>query len=323
MAKPAESAPPKVELAGTVSDTEDDDEGPARPEQGLLQGHHLITRLTNNNGNFTFDAQVRLDFNATVVCERDLEIEVKGEWIPISAFALRFIRAGSPNLQRSDADILLDLKGYGWDPTGRLPMYLQHLGANEDTFKEAAQHFASLGAKSNTEGVKSRARGTASEIMHSYRHDDGGVPIAQLEISHVDRSRSSNNTGFIGFFDAAWNTLTKVVAMDRTRTAIRKTLAEDPTNVDAAKKEQEIREIFSAARTFRAFRNWGGTTVVADALDPSKVTYYAQQVPCGRFAVGLGTPRTYSVWSTRAASAVESTAPEQIAVPVTGESEPF
>lgn len=34
-------------------------------EPGVLQGHHLITRLTENNGNFTFDAQVRLDFKAT------------------------------------------------------------------------------------------------------------------------------------------------------------------------------------------------------------------------------------------------------------------
>lgn len=34
-------------------------------EPGLLQGHHLITRLTENTGNFTFDAQVRLDFKAT------------------------------------------------------------------------------------------------------------------------------------------------------------------------------------------------------------------------------------------------------------------
>jgi len=33
-------------------------------EPGVLQGHHLITRLTNNNGNFTFDAQVQLDFEA-------------------------------------------------------------------------------------------------------------------------------------------------------------------------------------------------------------------------------------------------------------------
>jgi len=33
-------------------------------EPGYLQGHELITRLTNNNGNFSFDAQVRLDFAA-------------------------------------------------------------------------------------------------------------------------------------------------------------------------------------------------------------------------------------------------------------------
>jgi Ca2+-binding RTX toxin-like protein len=34
-------------------------------EPGLLSDHHLITRSTNNNGNFTFSAQVRLDFTAT------------------------------------------------------------------------------------------------------------------------------------------------------------------------------------------------------------------------------------------------------------------
>ncbi len=32
-------------------------------EPGLLQGHHLITRLTNNNGNYTFDASVNLNFD--------------------------------------------------------------------------------------------------------------------------------------------------------------------------------------------------------------------------------------------------------------------
>ena len=34
-------------------------------EPGLLADHHIVTRLTNNNGNFTFDLQVRLDFDAT------------------------------------------------------------------------------------------------------------------------------------------------------------------------------------------------------------------------------------------------------------------
>ncbi|MFM9066060.1 MAG: hypothetical protein ACKOUR_01830, partial [Planctomycetota bacterium] len=34
-------------------------------EPGLLQNKHLITRSTENNGNFTFDAQVKLSFDAT------------------------------------------------------------------------------------------------------------------------------------------------------------------------------------------------------------------------------------------------------------------
>ena len=36
-------------------------------EPGLLQNHHLITRLTENNGSFTFAAQIRLDFDAVDV----------------------------------------------------------------------------------------------------------------------------------------------------------------------------------------------------------------------------------------------------------------
>ncbi len=34
-------------------------------EPGVLADHHLITRLTDNNGNVSFAAQVRLDFSAT------------------------------------------------------------------------------------------------------------------------------------------------------------------------------------------------------------------------------------------------------------------
>ncbi len=34
-------------------------------EPGLLGDHHLVTRLTNNNGVFSFAASVNLDFNAT------------------------------------------------------------------------------------------------------------------------------------------------------------------------------------------------------------------------------------------------------------------
>ena len=49
-------------------------------EPGLLTGHHLITRSTNNNGYFTFDAQVRLDFGAR-------DASGKLIWNPDRAFA--------------------------------------------------------------------------------------------------------------------------------------------------------------------------------------------------------------------------------------------
>ena len=41
-------------------------------EPGLLRDHHLITRLTNNNGNFSFAAQVKLDFNTGEVADQPI-----------------------------------------------------------------------------------------------------------------------------------------------------------------------------------------------------------------------------------------------------------
>ena len=41
-------------------------------EPGLLRDHHLITRLTNNNGNYSFAAQVKLDFNTGVVADKPI-----------------------------------------------------------------------------------------------------------------------------------------------------------------------------------------------------------------------------------------------------------
>ncbi|MEO1614598.1 MAG: LamG-like jellyroll fold domain-containing protein [Planctomycetota bacterium] len=72
-------------------------------EPGILQGHHLVTRLTNNNGFFTFDAQVRLDFAAT---DEDGNLV----WDPDAVFAGGdlndadpFARAEALNARFSDA----------------------------------------------------------------------------------------------------------------------------------------------------------------------------------------------------------------------------
>ncbi|MEL6109218.1 MAG: LamG-like jellyroll fold domain-containing protein, partial [Planctomycetota bacterium] len=63
-------------------------------EPGLLTDHHLVTRLTNNNGNFSFAAQVRLDFNATN--ENDEPV-----WDPLDVLNLDGLRSGDV-IQRSE-----------------------------------------------------------------------------------------------------------------------------------------------------------------------------------------------------------------------------
>jgi hypothetical protein len=258
----------------------------------------------------------RIDFNATVVSNRELEVEVGNQWVSLQDFALAAIRRGNPQLQRSDDDILLDLRSYGFDPSGRLPMYLQHLGASQEAFEAVAGNFRQLGARDNRQQVQGRTTGQRSQVLASFRHDEG-VPIRSMDISRVDRAMSQNGTGFIGFLDGAWGTFTKVVAMDRRRTAIAKVQANDPTNAEAAEEEARIRQIFSNARSLRAFRNWGGTTAVLDPLDETKVTFYAQQVPCGRFSIyGLGHEiETYNVWGTRQGNLDSGQIPTENAMP--------
>lgn len=257
----------------------------------------------------------RRDFTATVVTERSLQVQMNGEWVDIVDIALGVLRRGNPNLSnRSDEDILLDLRNYGFEPKGRIPMFLQHLGASDEGFAEAAANFVDLGAKENTAQVAARSQGRLSRVQASFRHDEG-VPVRTLEISKVDRSKSMNNTGFIGFLDATWNTFMQAVSYDKQRSAVARVLASDPTNADAAAKEAQIREQFSTPNLLRAFRNWGGTTTVLDPIDDDKVRHYPQQVPCGRLSVldqrfAAGDVANYNVWSTRTANPEHQT--EQI-----------
>lgn len=260
----------------------------------------------------------RVDFNATVVAQRQLEImSPDGSWVGLLDFCIAALRKMNPTLTMSDTDLALKLKNYGFDPEGKLPMYLQHLGASEEQFIENAKHFASLGAQPNRDQVRGQAQGTKSTVEYSWRHQEG-VPLTSLDISKVDRNQSENHTGFIGFMDAAFNTFLKIVAFDKQRSANRAVPTDSELYMAAQKSEADIRNLFSTARTLRAFRNLGGTTAVTktDVLDETAAavtTYYAQQVPCGRFSVrderfGLNpdATETYSVWRARAISASET-----------------
>lgn len=263
----------------------------------------------------------RIDFNATVVSERQLEFLIGGQWISLQTLCLKALRKANPGMeQRTDTDILQDLKNYGFDLGGNLPMYLQHLGADTEAFHSVAEKFVALGARENTEQV--RAKGQRSVLVSSYRHDET-VPLALLEVNKADRSRSATNTGFIGFADAAWNTFTQIVSIDAQRTALRKVIESHALDSDEAKaaaaKEAEIRQMFGTAQQVRPFRNWGGTSINKDVLS-GDIRYYAQQVPCGRFAVKTADgSQTWSVWGTRAKSGQAQPQPSTPPVPETPE----
>lgn len=259
----------------------------------------------------TFDG-IRIDFNATVVSNRKLSIQLPdGNWIDLLDFAIRMVRKGNPNLSLNNTEIALKLKNYGFDPSGRLPMYLQHLGANEDLFMRNSVHFQSLGALSNVDQVRNSSLGTKSVVAHSFRHPEG-IRMSSLDVSKVDRTQSTTDTstGYIGFFDAAFNTLTYIIGMDKRRSVLKKIGMEqgEEAFMSARQEEAKMRDLFQTARLARAFRNWGGTARVVrqnvledDVVD--SIEYFPQQVPCGRFAVdsgyGPGDTMTYSVWRAR------------------------
>jgi len=252
----------------------------------------------------------RIDFNATIVSHRDLQVQVGDDWIDIGAFAAAAVRRASPNAHQTDDTILNILAQYGWNPTERFPMYLQHLGAGQDAFNQIASHFVSIGATDNTKDVRSRAQGQRSSVLAAYRHP-GDVPVISMETSKANRSLSMTGSGFIGFLDGTWGTLTKVLVAHRTRQALQ-TILDNPNSTEAqrtqaAANQAHIRNIFTTPVLARAFRNWGGTTEVPDVLGENPSRYFAQQVPCGRFTIDGGT--TYSVWTSRADGTATATLP--------------
>lgn len=251
----------------------------------------------------TPNPEPRTDFNATIVSHREMQVQVGTQWYDLSAFIAQAIRAGSATARgKTDEDILHTLRQYGFDPTARLPMYLQHLGAGEEAFNLIAADFSDRGATLNTNEVQARAQGRKSQVMASYRHREG-IPVRTMEISKANRSLSQTNSGFIGFLDASWGTLSKVLAAHRQRLALDKIIKDPAAPLSAkqaaAARETEIRNLFTVPTSARAFRNWGGTSEVIDILDANAVSrFYAQQVPCGRMTVGeQDNTAIYSVWT--------------------------
>lgn len=271
----------------------------------------------------------RIDFAATVASNRLLEVEVGDDrWMSMETFVPAVIRQMNPGQQdRSDIDILLDLKNYGFDPVGRLPMYLQHLGASEELFSRIAQDFIELGARDVTDEQRRRSNGKRSVVQHAYRHDSG-VAVAQMDISRNDRSRSATNSGFIGFLDATMTVLTEAIRFDKRRTTLYALQQQDPTNVEIAGELREISELFSTGLRLRAFRNWGGVHKAVNLLDSTGATYWPQQVPCGRLTVldENKAEHRWSVWTTRESNTTQEAEGEtaQEASPtLTSDEEPF
>jgi hypothetical protein len=217
---------------------------------------------------------------------------------------------------------------------GSMPMYLQHLGADEDRFRsEIAPLFQGLGASDNTAQVRNQASGTGrSETVLSYRLDGQGVRVGSFEIGTADRDRSSNGAGFIGFLDATYTTVAAIIEADRTIAAANKVLADpaaddqDKALATSSKAEMVTYWGSGSSRNRRPFHNWGGTTRSINADGGTR--FYATPVPCGRLTLvdASGREHPINVWQSGNRAAVTETATttptEQVFTPILAEGNP-
>lgn len=253
----------------------------------------------------------RQDFTGTIVSGLVLELEVAPDhWLGIDELALRIIRKANAALQASDTQILSLLRGYGWDRSGRRPVYVQHLGIDPAKYAAAAEQFRDMGAVDAINRL--RANGNLSKAQSFLRMPNNNGPhVAAMELNKANREFSSNGTGFIGFAEAALNTLGLILKFHRERSTLEARLRADANDGEASVRLEEIRRIFTQAVTLRAFRNWGGTNEGQSQADvlAGRTGYYPQQVPCGRFTVidQGGNPLAWDFWTTRGVQVDENT----------------
>lgn len=247
----------------------------------------------------------RRDWNMVLVGTRRCEVNIGGQWYSDADFFAMLLRAahqGPDN--RSNEQIIAALIQRGLDFRGAMPMYLQHLGADEERFMaEIVPLFQSLGATDNTENIRQNQNGSGkSQTVKSMRLDGDGARVVNFEVGVSDRTRSANGAGFISFLDATYTTISGIVEADRTIAQADKIL-NDPNADELEKGVANTRKSEMVAywgsgsqRTRRPFHNWGGTT--RQPTNDGGVQFYPTPVPCGRLVIADQTGREHfvNVW---------------------------
>lgn len=247
----------------------------------------------------------RKDWNMVLVGTRECEVNIGGRWFSDAEFFAMMLAAAQPgNDKRSTEQIVAALVQRGLAFKGAMPMYLQHLGADEERFNaEIVPLFQSLGATDNTDNIRQNTQGQGkSQTVKSMRIDGDGARVVNFEVGVADRTRSANGAGFISFLDATYTTVAAIVEADRTLAQANKIL-NDP-NADemekgvAANRKAEMVAYWGSGsqRTRRPFHNWGGTT--RQQRNDGGVQFYPTSVPCGRLVVADAQGREHfvNVW---------------------------
>lgn len=281
----------------------------------------------------------RRDWNMVLVGSRKCDVYVGNSWVDDATFFAMLIKAATPNDQRPLQQIITSLQQRGLSLNSEMPMYLQHLGADEERFMgEIVPLFQHLGGHDNTAQVRNQTQGQARSVtVKSVRLEGNNVRVRSFEIGTADRSRSQNGAGFIGFLDASYTTVASIVEADRA-IAANNAVLEDPKADEqdrgvAYSRHAELTAYWGSGstRTRRPFHNWGGTTRVANP--DGAVRFYPTPVPCGRLVIADQNGREYpiNVWvnsqgstnSPAMAAGTEATQTFEPVIPTGAITEPF
>lgn len=261
----------------------------------------------------------RRDWNMVLVGKRRCQVNVGGNWISDAEFFALLIRAarqGQNTESQTDERIISSLVQRGLAFNGIMPMYMQHLGADEDRFNnEIVPLFLDMGANDNTSNIRQGTQGTGrSTTAKSLRLEGEGAKVLSFEVGVADRTKSANGNGFISFLDATYTTVAAIVEADRTIRQSNAVLA-DPNSSEIERATASNRKAFTVSywgsgsqRNRRPFHNWGGTTRAVN--EEGNVVYYPTSVPCGRMVIAdhHGREHAINVWMRNNANPTDASA---------------
>lgn len=207
----------------------------------------------------------------------DIELMIDGELMPFTEFLRQVV---DKNLTHDE--FLMAARRIGINFTDGMPLFFQQFGASMAGWTKAREAFVAAGATDARVNMQK-----PGNIEAAYAHATG-VPVTQLELGTVDRSKSVREQGFLNLVDAQVDQFTRIIKL-RTEAQLLKDQA------DSVKLSQEkIKAINAKSKVLTDMSkqwvsSWSGAQQRIEQLSNGKLEKKDQfdptNAPCGRFTM--------------------------------------